>query len=260
MSSVIGLSIGPVKEFWYYNRPIWTRKYDKEFNRTFFLEIMRTQYPSMFQTFTGNAHPPIKDYDKWWDKDAQDFVKIDADPEINAVKDGLVEKIMSIVPDKRARVEEFKARAKEEGEAETMSDNVYILGVGMIRFAKHADKSIKQLIAEAMQALGEDVNVDRKDIEAAWFSNSAWGVNQGQHSIRGQVALAPLGIQGIPIINVENACAGASTAIHSAWMSVKAGVYDLVLAAGAEKMFFPGDPRRCSSSSCRVWTWSSPRP
>jgi len=117
VSSIIGLSIGPVKEFWYYNRPIWTRKYDKEFNRTFFLEIMRTQYPSMFQTFAGNAHPPIKDYDKWWDKDAQDFVKIDADPEINAVKDGLVGKIMSIVPDKRARVEEFKARAKEEGRA-----------------------------------------------------------------------------------------------------------------------------------------------
>jgi len=44
-------------------------------------------------------------------------VKIDADPEINAVKDGLVGKIMSIVPDKRARVEEFKARAKEEGRA-----------------------------------------------------------------------------------------------------------------------------------------------
>ncbi len=78
VSSVIGLSIGPVKEFWYYNRPIWTRKYDKEFNRTFFLEIMRTQYPSMFQTFSGNAHPPIKDYDKWADKDAQDFVKIEA--------------------------------------------------------------------------------------------------------------------------------------------------------------------------------------
>jgi acetyl-CoA acetyltransferase len=114
----------------------------------------------------------------------------------------------------------------------------------MIRFAKHADKSIKQLVAEAMQALGEDVNVDKKDIEAAWFSNSAWGVNQGQHSIRGQVALSPLGIQGIPIVNVENACAGASTAIHSAWMSVKAGVYDLVLAAGAEKMFFPEDPMK----------------
>jgi len=122
-----------------------------------------------------------------------------------------------------------------------MSENVYILGVGMIRFGKLADKSIKRLVAEAMQALGEDVSVDEKNIEAAWFSNSAWGVNQGQHSIRGQVALAPLGIQGIPIVNVENACASASTAIHSAWMSVKAGVYDLVLAVGAEKMYFPDD-------------------
>jgi len=122
-----------------------------------------------------------------------------------------------------------------------MSENVYILGVGMTRFGKHAERSIKQLVAEAMQTLCEDVKVDKEDIQAAWFSNSAWGANQGQHCIRGQVALAPLGIQGIPIVNVENACAGASTALHSAWMSVKAGLYDLVLAVGAEKMYFPED-------------------
>ena len=122
-----------------------------------------------------------------------------------------------------------------------MGENVYILGVGMTRFGKYADKGIKQLLAEAVQSLCENVKVDKEDVQAAWFSNSAWGVNQGQHCIRGQVALAPLGIQGIPIVNVENACAGASTALHSAWMSVKAGVYDLVLAAGAEKMYFPED-------------------
>ncbi len=117
VSIILGLSLGPVKEFWYYNRPIWTRKYDREFNRTFFLETLRTQYPTMFMSFPGNAHPYIKDYNKWWDKDAQDFVKVYPDPEINAVKDGLSAKVMSMVPEKRARVEEFKARAKEEGRA-----------------------------------------------------------------------------------------------------------------------------------------------
>ena len=122
-----------------------------------------------------------------------------------------------------------------------MSDNVYILGVGMIRFGRYAEKSVKQLVAEAVRALNADVSVDKKDIEAAWFSNSAWGANEGQHCIRGQVALAPLGIQGIPITNVENACAGASTALHGAWTSVKAGLYDLVLAVGAEKMYYPED-------------------
>ncbi|MDD3717302.1 MAG: thiolase family protein [Actinomycetota bacterium] len=122
-----------------------------------------------------------------------------------------------------------------------MSDNVYILGVGMVRFKKYPEKTIKMLTAEALEALVGDVQVKKEDIEAAWFSNSGWGMSQMQHCIRGQVALAPLGIQGIPITNVENACAGASTAIHGAWTAVKAGLYDLVLAVGAEKVYFPED-------------------
>ncbi len=125
-----------------------------------------------------------------------------------------------------------------------MNDDVYILGIGMIRFKKYPEKSIKQLTAEAVQALHDDVRVDPKDIEAAWFSNSGWGMSEGQHSIRGQVALTPLGLQGLPVTNVENACAGASTAVHSAWTSVKAGLYDLVLAVGAEKVWFPEDKEK----------------
>ncbi|OFW55490.1 MAG: thiolase [Actinobacteria bacterium RBG_19FT_COMBO_54_7] len=125
-----------------------------------------------------------------------------------------------------------------------MNDDVYILGIGMIRFKKYPEKSIKQLTAEAVQALRDDVQVDLKDIEAAWFSNSGWGMSQGQHCIRGQVALATLGLQGLPVTNVENACAGASTAVHAAWTAVKAGVYDLVLAVGAEKVWFPEDKQK----------------
>lgn len=120
-----------------------------------------------------------------------------------------------------------------------MKDDVYILGVGMIRFAKYPEKGIKQMVAEAMQVLLQDVNIDLKQIESAWFSNSAWGIVNGQHCIRGQVALSPLGIQSIPIMNVENACAGASSAVHGAWMSIKAGMYDVVLAVGAEKVWAP---------------------
>jgi acetyl-CoA acyltransferase len=118
-----------------------------------------------------------------------------------------------------------------------MSDNVYILGTGMIRFNKYPEKTIKDMTAEAMAELFRDVAVDKKDIQAAWFSNAGWGIYDGQHCIRGQVALAPLGIQGLPITNVENACAGGATALHSAWMAVKAGLYDVVLAIGSEKVF-----------------------
>ena len=124
-----------------------------------------------------------------------------------------------------------------------MSDNVYVLGVGMIRFDKHPEKSIKQMTAEAVAEVLSDTAVEMKDIEAAWFSNSGWGLSQGQHCIRGQVALAPIGIQGIPITNVENACAGGSSGLHAGWTAVKAGLYDLVLAVGAEKVWFPEDKK-----------------
>jgi len=125
-----------------------------------------------------------------------------------------------------------------------MKDDVYILGIGMIRFAKYPEKGIKQMVAEAIEALLDDVHVDLKSVEAAWFANSGWGIHDGQHCIRGQVALTPLGIQGIPVMNVENACAGGSSAVHGAWMSVKAGLYDLVLAVGAEKVYHPEDRQR----------------
>jgi len=125
-----------------------------------------------------------------------------------------------------------------------MSEDVYIIGVGMIRFNKYPEKTIKQMTAEAVEALFQDVSADKKDVQAAWFSNSGWGMSQGQHCIRGQVALAPLGIQGIPITNVENACAGASNALRGAWMSIKAGLYDLVLAVGTEKVWFPEDKKQ----------------
>jgi acetyl-CoA acetyltransferase len=51
------------------------------------------------------------------------------------------------------------------------------------------------------------------------------------------VALSANGLDGLQIVNVENACASGSTALHSAWTSIKAGIYDCVLAIGAEKMY-----------------------
>lgn len=124
-----------------------------------------------------------------------------------------------------------------------MSDNVYILGVGMIKFGKNFDQSVKQMTGNSMQLALEDAGLARGDIEAAWFSNSGWGSSEFQHSIRGQVALTPHGLDNISIINVENACASGSTALHSAWMSIKAGLYDCVLAIGTEKMYVQVDPR-----------------
>jgi acetyl-CoA acetyltransferase len=130
-----------------------------------------------------------------------------------------------------------------------MSDNVYIIGVGMTKFGKHLDKGVKALTGESLKLALGDCNLTLDDLQAAWFANSGWGISEFQHSIRGQVALTANGLGRISIINIENACAGGSTALHSAWMSIKAGVYDCVLAIGTEKMYFPPPPPDPSGKS-----------
>ena len=118
-----------------------------------------------------------------------------------------------------------------------MAQDVYIIGTAMTKFGKHLEKGIKTLTGEALDLVLKDCGLERKDMEAAWFSNGGWGYHSFQHAIRGQVALSANGLEGIGIVNVENACAGGSTALHSAWAAVKAGIYDCVLAIGAEKMY-----------------------
>lgn len=114
---------------------------------------------------------------------------------------------------------------------------VFVVGVGMTRFTKHLDRNIKSLAKEALDKTIADAGFDKEKIEAVYFSNSIWGYQSDQHSIRGQVALRPIGIEGIPIYNLENACAGGATAFHSAWLGVASGLYDCALALGAEKMY-----------------------
>src|SRR4030042_911243 len=125
-----------------------------------------------------------------------------------------------------------------------MGEDVYIIGVGMTKFGKHLDKGVKALTGESLRLVLADCNLTMDDLEAAWFSNSGWGMSEFQHSIRGQVALTANGLGRISIINVEKPCAGGSTALHSAWMSVKAGLYECVLAMGTEKMYFPPPPEQ----------------
>lgn len=118
-----------------------------------------------------------------------------------------------------------------------MGDRVYILGVGMTKFGKYLEKGIKTLTGEALEAALSDCGLGRGEIEAAWFANSYWGMYTMQHGIRGQVALSANGLDGVPITNLENACAGGSSALHGAWTAVVAGLYDCVLALGAEKIY-----------------------
>jgi acetyl-CoA acyltransferase len=118
-----------------------------------------------------------------------------------------------------------------------MSKDVYVAGVGMTPFGKHLDTSVKQLTRTAVEDALADAGCDKGQLQGAFFGNSTQGHMEGQHMIRGELALRAMGLFGLPVINVENACASASTAFHLAVNYVKAGAADIVLAVGAEKMF-----------------------
>lgn len=128
-----------------------------------------------------------------------------------------------------------------------MSAPVYIAGVGMLRFGRFAERSVKSLAAEALAAALGDAGLDRSQLEAVWFANSGWGMNGGQDCIRGQVALRACGVGAIPVVNVENACAGGSSALHGAYLGVASGAYDVALALGAEKLCQPSRLRTFAS-------------
>ena len=111
-----------------------------------------------------------------------------------------------------------------------------IIGVGMTRFGKAPDRTLKQLAGEAVAAALADAGIASGQLEAVFAANSVAGIITGQEAVRGQIALKDAGIGGIPIINVENACASGSTALHLACAYIAAGAARVVLVAGYEKM------------------------
>jgi len=118
-----------------------------------------------------------------------------------------------------------------------MKMNAIVAGVGMTPFGKHMDTGFKALGAQAVEMAVADSGLTLSDLEAAWVGNAAAGVLTGQECIRGQVILRSIGLGRLPVINVENACASASTALHQASAMVTAGLYDVVLALGVEKLY-----------------------
>ena len=120
---------------------------------------------------------------------------------------------------------------------------VYVAGVGMTRFGKFPDASVRSLAEEATAAALADATLSPGQVEMAFFSNATWGILHGQEMIRGQVALRHTGLLGIPIVNVENACASASSALYLAWMAVASGAADVAIAVGSEKLSHPDKQR-----------------
>ncbi|ALX14510.1 thiolase [Burkholderia cepacia JBK9] len=114
--------------------------------------------------------------------------------------------------------------------------NIYIAGIAMTVFGRHLDRSLDDLAREALQRALRDAGCHADAIRAAFYAGITNGALQGQLSIPGQVIFSKIGLEGIPVFNVENACASGSTAVHLAVRELQSGACDVALALGVEKM------------------------
>lgn len=112
-----------------------------------------------------------------------------------------------------------------------------ILGVGMTPFGRHLDKTHEQLTQAAVRLALEDAGIDGTAIEMAVYSNVIQGFFAGEMSIPGEYALRPLGISGVRGFHVEAACASATVGLHLAIDHVRAGLCDVALVVGVEKLY-----------------------
>nr|MCS5604796.1 thiolase family protein [Alphaproteobacteria bacterium] len=129
---------------------------------------------------------------------------------------------------------------------------IYVAGIGMTQMGKMLDRSVKHLTAEAVGEALQDAGADKNDLQSAYFSNATQGHMEGQEMIRGEIALRDMGIEEIPVVNVENACASGATAFNLAVQFLKAGEGDTSLAVGAEKMY-SSDRERMFSAFDGAW-------
>jgi acetyl-CoA acyltransferase len=109
--------------------------------------------------------------------------------------------------------------------------DVYVVGIDMIRFGRYPDRTVPGLAAEAALMALDDAGLSIRDCQALFCGNLGQA-----NAMVGQRMLAEIGQTGIPVTNVANACATGATAFRDAWMAIKAGVYDTVLAVGVEQM------------------------
>jgi acetyl-CoA acetyltransferase len=122
----------------------------------------------------------------------------------------------------------------------------------MTRFGSAPGSTVRSLAIAAVDEALADAAVEVGDIDMVVFANAGEGVLTGQEMIRGQVAFHHYGFGGIPMLNVENACASASTALQVADMAVGSGAAEVVVVVGAEKLTNPDKRRTMAVFSAAV--------
>jgi benzoylsuccinyl-CoA thiolase BbsB subunit len=107
---------------------------------------------------------------------------------------------------------------------------VCVIGTGIVPFGKKPDKSFSEIGWPAVKEAVDEAGIAPRQIEAVFCGTALGGMMAGQRVMKA------FGVTGIPIANIENACSSSSTAMRQAWMAIEAGVHDLVLALGVEKL------------------------
>lgn len=105
-----------------------------------------------------------------------------------------------------------------------------IIGTGMIRFGKYPELPLGDIAFPAVLEALAEAGLYPGDVQAAWCGSALSGM------LAGQRILARIGMSGIPVINVENACASSASALNAAIHAISAGEIDVALVVGAEKL------------------------
>lgn len=120
--------------------------------------------------------------------------------------------------------------------------SVALVGIGKTAFGAFPDKDLRSLAVEAVGNALCDASLDPKQVEAFYLGNFAGPSFVGQNHLGPYIGMAA-GFEGIPCTRFEDACASSGSAFFHAWQSVAAGIYDVVVVAGVEKMTSQTTPR-----------------
>ncbi len=119
---------------------------------------------------------------------------------------------------------------------------VAVVGIGKTAFGAFADRDLRSLAVEAGQKALEDAHAKTSQVEAFYLGNFAGPSFVGQNHLAPYVA-AGMGMVGIPATRFEAACASSGAAFFHAVSAVAAGLYDVVLVSGVEKMTSQPTPK-----------------
>ncbi len=119
---------------------------------------------------------------------------------------------------------------------------VAVIGIGKTAFGAFPDRDLRSLAVEAIDKCLRDAGAEPSQVEAFYLGNFAGPSFMGQNHLAPYVASAA-GIHGVPATRFEAACASSGSAFFHAVSGVGAGLYDVVLTAGVEKMTCQPTPK-----------------